>query len=135
MGQRAVRTLMAFVLSVGLGAGLTASPTVAGPFEDGIAAYEKQDYGTAFKVWKPLAKKGHPQVLFNYAAMYANGEGVKQDYAIAVQWLQRAIDKGHRQALLVLGVYYYWGRGVARDYAKARALRAGVQARPCRGRS
>ena len=83
MGQRAVRTLMAIVLSIGLGTRLAASPTVAEPFEDGMAAYERQDYVTARKIWRPLADKGHPQVLFNFAAMYANGEGIKQDYAIA----------------------------------------------------
>ena len=33
-----------------------AAPANAGPFEDGLAAYEQKDYPTALKVLKPLAE-------------------------------------------------------------------------------
>ena len=35
-----------------------AGPAVAGPFEDGAAAYAKGDYGTALRLWRPLAEQG-----------------------------------------------------------------------------
>jgi hypothetical protein len=31
------------------------TPTVAGPFEDGSAAYDKNDYSTAMRHWRSLA--------------------------------------------------------------------------------
>jgi hypothetical protein len=35
-----------------------ASVAVAGPFEDGQAAYDRHDYATALQVWQPLADHG-----------------------------------------------------------------------------
>jgi uncharacterized protein len=32
-----------------------ASVAVAGPFEDGQAAYDRHDYAAALQVWRPLA--------------------------------------------------------------------------------
>ena len=32
---------------------------LAGPFEDGGAAYERQDYATALRLWWPLADQGN----------------------------------------------------------------------------
>ena len=36
-----------------------AGPVVAGPFEDAGAAYGRQDYATALRIWKPMADQGH----------------------------------------------------------------------------
>jgi hypothetical protein len=30
----------------------------AGPFEEGLAAYERGDYATALRLWRPLAEQG-----------------------------------------------------------------------------
>jgi hypothetical protein len=35
-----------------------AVPANAGPFEDGLAAYQRDDYATALKFWRPLAEQG-----------------------------------------------------------------------------
>ena len=37
---------------------LAAGPAVAGPFEDGEAAFSKGDYATALRLWQPLAQQG-----------------------------------------------------------------------------
>ena len=32
---------------------------LAGPFEDGAAAYDRNDYATAARIWRPLAEQGN----------------------------------------------------------------------------
>ncbi len=63
-----------------------AVPANAGPFEDGLAAYRRDDYATALKFWRPLAEQGDAQAQHNLGFMYANGQGVPQDNAEAVKW-------------------------------------------------
>ena len=36
----------------------SAVPANAGPYEDGVAAYNRGDYATALKIWRPFAEKG-----------------------------------------------------------------------------
>jgi hypothetical protein len=48
-------------------------------FQDGLDAYNKQDYTAAFKEWQPLAKQGNADAQNNLGAMYVNGKGVPQD--------------------------------------------------------
>ncbi|VVM20370.1 hypothetical protein BSPWISOXPB_9060 [uncultured Gammaproteobacteria bacterium] len=48
-------------------------------FQDGLDAYNKQDYTAAFKEWQPLAKQGNADAQNNLGAMYANGKGTSKD--------------------------------------------------------
>jgi TPR repeat protein len=48
-------------------------------FQDGLNAYDKQDYATALKEWQPLAKQGNADAQNNLGTMYANGKGVLKD--------------------------------------------------------
>ena len=43
--------LAALVVSLSL-----AAPVLAGPFEDGVAAYKRGDYATAQRLWRQLAE-------------------------------------------------------------------------------
>ena len=70
------------------------APVLAGPFGDGLTAYEKADYTTALRLWRPLAEQGNARAQFNLGLMYANGRGVPQDYAQAVKWYRLAADQG-----------------------------------------
>jgi hypothetical protein len=45
-------------------------------FQDGLNAYDKQDYAAALKEWEPLAKQGNADAQNNLGTMYANGKGV-----------------------------------------------------------
>jgi TPR repeat protein len=45
-------------------------------FQDGLNAYDKQDYDAAFEEWQPLAKQGNADAQNNLGTMYANGKGV-----------------------------------------------------------
>ncbi len=95
-----------------------AAPAWAG-WDEGVAAYERGDYATAFREMKPLAEQGNASAQYNLGFMYGNGEGVTQDYAEAVRWYRRAAEQGHAGAQTSLGVMYDKGQGVPQDYAEA----------------
>jgi TPR repeat protein len=94
-------------------------PLMAGPLEDGLAAFERGDYATALHLLKPLAEQGYASAQANLGNMYANGRGVPQDDAEAVKWYSKAAEQGVAQAQFNLGVMYARGEGVPRDYVLA----------------
>ena len=71
-----------------------AAPANAGPFADGLAAYEKKDYPTALKVLKPLAVLGHAGAQHYLGSMYYFGHAVAQDYLAAHMWTNIAVANG-----------------------------------------
>jgi TPR repeat protein len=71
--------------------------TVAGPFEDGVNAYERNDFSTAMRHWRPLADQGNPAAQSNIALMYAKGQGVSKDYMQAHMWASLSASKGHQE--------------------------------------
>lgn len=97
-----------------------AGPAVAGPFEDGQAAFDNGDYETAFRVWHPLAKNGHAGAQLGLGTMYGGGLGVPPNDTAAVLWIKMAAEKGDAAAQLVLSGIYEDGRyGVPRDLQAA----------------
>ncbi len=90
-----------------------------GQFEDGIAAYERGDYATAFRLMKPLAEKGDARAQHNLGVMYDYGRGFPQDTTKALKWYRRAADQGIPDAQHNLGLMYYYGQGVPQSYIKA----------------
>ena len=91
----------------------------AGPLEDGVAAYQRDDFATAMRIWRPLADQGDAVAQNNLGVMYANGQGVPQDYAQALIWTRKAANQGDAVAQNDLGVMYRDGQGVVLDYAQA----------------
>jgi hypothetical protein len=51
-------------------------PTEAGPLEDGLAAYQRGDFGVAMELWRPLANQGNDRAQAMLGEMYAQGQGV-----------------------------------------------------------
>ena len=94
-------------------------PAAAGPFEDADAAYERGDFATATRLWRPLAEQGLAAAQFNLALMYDKGRGVPQDYVQVVKWYRLAADQGLAAAQSNLGTRYDEGRGVPQDYVQA----------------
>ncbi len=87
-----------------------AAPAWAG-FDEGVAAYERGDYETALREFRPLAEQGDADAQFNLGIMYDNGRGVPQDYVQAVRWYRKAAEQGGAKA--------QDGRGVPQDYVQA----------------
>ena len=96
-----------------------AGPVVAGPLDDGRAAWQKGDYATAMRLWRPIADQGDANAQYNLGFMYEKGQGVPQDYATAVSWFRKAAEQGLAKAQFNLGVMYAKGQGVPQDYAAA----------------
>ncbi len=91
----------------------------AGDFEDGVAAFNRQDYNTALERFRSAAQRGSASAQFNLGSMYDNGQGVVQNYKEAVRWYTLAAQQGHEKAQQNLGVMFGSGRGVLQDYIRA----------------
>ncbi len=82
-------------------------------------AYNRGDYDTALKEWRPLAEQGDADAQFNLGVMYDQGLGVPQDYQEAVRWYRRAAEQGNTGAQNNLGFMYGNAQGVPKDYVLA----------------
>ena len=88
-------------------------------FDDGMAAYERGDYATALKEFRPLAEQDHAGAQFNLGVMYDHGYGVPENNTEAVKWFRKAAVQGNAKAQTNLGIMYVLGIGVPKDYVKA----------------
>ena len=86
-------TLAALLLALGLSGAAN-----AGPFDDALAAANRGDYATAFRLYRPLADQGNASAQDNLGLMYAKGEGVPQNNAEAVKWFRLAAVQGNASA-------------------------------------
>ena len=82
-----------------LAAFLLDTPAVlAGPWEDGMAAYNRGDYVPAMRLFRPLAEAGNPKAQSVIGAMYRKGEGVAKSSARALMWFSLAAKRGDARA-------------------------------------
>jgi len=102
-------------LLVTISIGVTA---FGGQFEDAVTAYNRGDYATAYRLFKPLAEQGNDKAQLNLGFLYENGQGVPQDYTEAVKWYRKAAEQGNIAAQFNLGVIYDKGQGVPQDYTE-----------------
>jgi uncharacterized protein len=98
---------------------LIAALPLAADFQAGLDAYQKGDYVTAAKEWRPLAEAGDPSAQFNLGLLYLDGHGVPQSSAEAANWFRRAAEQDYTEAQHNLGAMYASGQGVKRDYVQA----------------
>jgi len=98
---------------------LFAHAAVAGDFEDGIAAFIREDYATALIKLRSAAQQGNVDAQYFVADIYYFGRGVAQDYKEAVRWYQLAAKQGDSQSQSMLGFMYLRGHGVEQDYKDA----------------
>ena len=84
-------------------------------FQKGLKAYNKGDYATALREWRPLAEQGNAGAQFNLGFMYENGLGVPQDDKEAVNWYRKSAEQGNANAQYNLGLMYQGGLGALQD--------------------
>lgn len=89
-------------------------------FPAGEAAFQRQDYGSAFFFLKPDAEAGNPQAQYYLGVMLRKGQGIVKDPVAAAVWFQKAAMQGQREAINTLATLYRLGEGVAQDYQQAR---------------
>jgi len=69
---------------------LGTSAAFAGPWEDGMAAYNRGDYMPAIHLFRPLAEQGNPKAQNVLGVMFRRGEGVPKNPARAHMWFSFA---------------------------------------------
>jgi ATP-dependent protease ClpP protease subunit len=103
---------------------------IAGPLEDGLAAYQRGEYETAYRLLSPLAEQGDLAAQFKLGVLFENGLGVAQDYAEAARWYMKAAQQGDAEAQYNLALLYEKGTGLSLDLQKARYWYDKVLANP-----
>jgi TPR repeat protein len=88
MKQPAISAMIAAAL-------LTGGPAaVAGPWEDGMAAYNRGDYVPALRLFRPLAEQGNAKAQTVLGVMFRKGEGVPKNPSRAYMWFSLARKHG-----------------------------------------
>jgi hypothetical protein len=77
---------------------LGSAGAVAGPWEDGMAAYNRGDYVPAIKVFRAMAEQGNAKAQSVLGVMYRRGQGVSRSPVRAFLWFSRAAARGDAQA-------------------------------------
>jgi TPR repeat protein len=109
------RMIVMFILIVPV----CSTAVFAGPLEDGQAAYNRGDYATALKLFRPLAEQGNADAQDSLGWLYEQGSGVEQDFKEAMKWYRSAAEQGSARAEYNLGVLYYRGSGVPKNLRDA----------------
>ena len=77
---------------------LGASAAFAGPWEDGMAAYNRGDYVPAIRLFRTLAEQGNTKAQNVLGVMFRKGEGVPKNPARAHMWFSFAAARGDAKA-------------------------------------
>ncbi|MEO6307400.1 MAG: tetratricopeptide repeat protein [Nitrospiraceae bacterium] len=88
-------------------------------YKAGEDAYNRGDFATALREWRPLAEQGNPEAQVNLGQLYLKGHGVPQDYIQARQWFEKAAVQGRTEAQTGLGDLYLTDHGGRQDYQQA----------------
>jgi TPR repeat protein len=70
----------------------------AGPWEDGMAAYNRGDYVPASRVFRTLAEQGNAKAQNVLGVMFRKGEGVPKSPPRAHMWFSLAAARGDAKA-------------------------------------
>ena len=98
---------------------ISSSSPMAGDLENGVAAYNRLDSATAWRLLQPLAERGDAGAQVLVGNMYARGLGVTYDRTEAVRWWRKAAGQGDASAQEELATAYFWGNGVQQDHSEA----------------
>ena len=71
---------------------------IAGPWEDGMASYNRGDCVPAIRLFRPLAEQGNAKAQSLLGVMYRWGEGVARSAVHAFIWFSRAAARGDTRA-------------------------------------
>jgi TPR repeat protein len=77
---------------------LTGCAALAGPWEDGMAAYSRGDYVPAIRLFRPLAEQGNARAQKVLGVMFRKGEGVPKNAVRARMWFSLAAKRGEAGA-------------------------------------
>ncbi len=110
---------LVIVAALWAGAGLAPVTAFAGPYDEAVKAYERENYAAALPLFQSLAEDGNDDAQFYLGQMHALGAGTAQSDERAVYWYTRAAKAGDETAQYNLAVMYDMGRGVEVDYKES----------------
>lgn len=96
----------------------------ADAYQDGLTAFQSEDYAKALSLLLPFAKDGNAQAAYLIGEMYGprswgqkgeNRNGVELDNKQAIYWWGEAAKKGNVEAQLKLGWWLMKGQGVVKQ--------------------
>src|SRR5882762_9541167 len=96
----------------------------AGPWEDGMTAYNRGDYVPAIRVFRTLAEQGNARAQNVLGVMFRKGEGVPKNPARAHMWFSLAAKRGEAGATAEL-------REVSRTMTAQEVSQAEAMAKAC----
>ncbi|RVH11869.1 sel1 repeat family protein [Sinorhizobium meliloti] len=67
---------------------------VADPMAEALARAQAGDYGSALRIWEPLARAGVARAQNNIGACFAEGLGVPENRELACKWLRLSAEAG-----------------------------------------
>ncbi|KIL98705.1 hypothetical protein CCC_02155 [Paramagnetospirillum magnetotacticum MS-1] len=88
-------------------------------YDEGLAAYQKRDWATAIREFRPLAAQGNAAAQARLGHMLFDGLGGTKDDVEALRLLNAAAASGDSFAQHVLGSAYFNGRAVPKDISQA----------------
>jgi hypothetical protein len=91
---------IALAAAITAAAALAAAAPASSGYDEGLAAYQKNDYARSLKLLRPLAERGDARAQYLVGRQYQFGQAVKADRAAAFYWYKRAEAKGHQEAKL-----------------------------------
>lgn len=97
------------------------TPASAADFQAGLEAFERGDFATVVREWRPLAEQGHATAQYLLGGMYKLGVGLPQNNAEAAKWFRKAAEQGITEAQNYLGLMYANGEGVPKNNVQAYA--------------
>jgi TPR repeat protein len=103
---------------------LGAPAAFAGPWEDGMAAYNRGDYLPAVRLFRPLAEQGNAKAQKVLGVMFRKGEGVPKSAVRARMWFGLAAKRGDMGAKAGL-------RDLSRTMTTREISQADAMARAC----
>ena len=116
---------MKFLIPI-IGLVLGSLPQIAhATYESGVAAFQKQDYQTAYQELHPLAESGDPKAQYYIGFMHYSGKGVNQDSMEALKWVKPAAESGLAEAQYLFAMMNEEGlpepKGNGKEKGKAKA--------------
>jgi TPR repeat protein len=88
-------------------------------FQAGMVAYERGDFETALREWRPVAEQGGVEAQFNLGLLYYHGKGLPADPAEAHAWYLKAAEAGYARAQYRVAEMYEKGDGTRKDLIQA----------------
>ena len=84
-------------------------------FQQGVDAYDKGDFDTAFKIWLPLAQQADLAAMRNVGLMLREGKGTARDPKRALWFYEEAGSKGFTLAQVNAAFMHLNGDGVPKN--------------------